>query len=113
MSTTVQRTLNSGIVAPLGRSPHARRVEGGHLLALLLEFLRGAVVTATGVVAGRLATRALAPHWPLDAASTRGFLLLGGLVSLGVLLRSLGGLERRVKLVGVGIAVGGLMGVLL
>jgi PTS system mannose-specific IIC component len=114
LSITAQRGLN-GILVP---SPHPStalggRVVRGHLAALGLEFLRGAVLTTLGVVVGRLAVTILGPHWPVDPAATRGFLLLGGLVSVGVLLRSLGGLKRRLALVGAGLGLGLAMGILL
>ena len=113
VSITLQRNLNGRLFVPDDESAGATTVTRGHLLALAAEFVRGAVVTALGVVAGRGVVSALAAYWPLDAPTTRGVLLLGGLVSLGVLLRSLGGLRRRLGLLSAGLGVGILMGYLL
>jgi hypothetical protein len=82
------------------------------LAAVTLDFLRGYLVTLLGLVVGGLAVRA-APLWPLTEANTRGLLLVGAAVSLGILLRSYGGIRRRGILYAVGLSAGALGGMLL
>ena len=104
---SVMRTLN-GWIAPDPAVPvlPPARVVGGHLLAVLLDFARGALVTGTGVwVAGQAVAR-FAGDWPLGQEDTVGLLLVGAAVSVGILLRSFGGLARRRALFLGGLTVG-------
>ena len=90
------RTLN-GWIAPDPAAPllPPARVVGGHLLAVLFDFVRGVLVTGTGVwVAGRAVAR-FAGNWPLGQEDTVSLFLVGAAVSVGILLRSFGGLARR------------------
>lgn len=98
---------------PAGEVTTPARVEGAHLASLGLDLLRGTLVTLTGLLVGRVVVEALADSWPLDQGTTRGLLLLGGVVSLGILLRSYGGFARRAGLFFAGLAVGALGGWLL
>lgn len=83
-----------------------RAVARSILLGLGAEALRGVVVTGAGVAFVALTVPYLAPAWPLDSATTAALLLLGGLVSVGVVLRGLG-LEARTSLLfTVGLVVG-------
>lgn len=108
------RTLNS-YIAPDPAAPEMRSatVVTGHLLALLLDFVRGAVVTGTGVWFGQNAVTRLGGNWPLEQADTMGLLLVGAAVSLGILLRSFGGFARRRVLFLAGVAAGIAGGLLL
>jgi hypothetical protein len=56
---------------------------------------------------GRIVVR-VAGFWPLTEANTRGLLLVGATVSLGILLRGYGGLRRRGVLFAVGLSLGAL-----
>lgn len=113
LSTTLQRTFNARLVSPDSRPPDGARVVRAHLGALAVDFLRGCFLTGAGVVFARSAVASLGPAWPLAGPHTRGLLLLGALVSVGVLLRSFGGLRRRAGVVGAGLAAGLGMGWLL
>lgn len=115
LSTTALRTVTGRLVPAHGEAGTVGtgRVLRAHLAALSLDLARGCVLTALAVWTSVVTAQALGPHWPMDAARTRGLLLLGGLVSLGVLLRSFGGLRRRVGMVGAGLAVGVLVGLFL
>jgi mannose/fructose/N-acetylgalactosamine-specific phosphotransferase system component IIC len=86
------------------------RVVVVHLGALALDFVRGALVTCTGALVGRTAVGLVADAWPLDAPDSSGLLMVGGAVSAGILLRSLGGFRRRRVLFVAGLALG-LLGV--
>lgn len=113
LSITVLRTINARIVPDPARRPVTRReVVRSHLGAIGLDFLRGCLVTAVGLWVGS-ATLRVVPAWPLTDANTRGLLLMGAAVSLGILLRSYGGLRRRGILFAMGLFAGALGGVLL
>lgn len=101
------RTLNS-YMAPDPAAPDVRpsMVVAGHLVAVLLDFLRGALVTGTGVWFAQNAVTRLGGNWPLGHADTLGLLLVGAAVSVGILLRSFGGLARRRVLFFAGLIAG-------
>jgi PTS system mannose-specific IIC component len=112
-SVTALRMINARLAPDPARAPVTRgSVVGGHLAAVTLDFLRGYVVTAAGLVVGAALVR-LAPLWPMTEANTRGLLLVGAAVSLGILLRSYGGIRRRGILYAVGLSAGALGGLLL
>lgn len=114
ISTTTMRGLHGRIVPAAGLERLTPgRVAAAHGAALLVDLLRGLVLAGTGILAGRWAVSTFAPSWPLDPAGTRGLLLLGALVSLGILVHSLGGARRRRRLVVAGAALGGALGWLL
>lgn len=107
-SITALRHLNSRLTPEPDEDVDQVRVTGSHLAAIGLDFVRGGVVTVTGVWLGRLLVAGFAPAWPLASESVTGLLLVGGAVSVGILLRDLGGMRRR----GVVFATGLLIGVL-
>lgn len=111
-AATGVRTLNARLVAT-GAELTPRSLELRHLGAVGLEGVRGCAVTAAGILTGSWAVRTFAAHWPLDEQATLGLLLLGGVVSLGILLRAFGGLRRRARFVASGLALGLLAGWLL
>jgi len=104
---TSMRKLNSWIVPEPG-SGHSsqRRVLAAHLGAVLVDFVRGTVVTFLGVVSGRAVVGLLHRPWALSPAETTALLMLGGAVSVGILLRDLGGFRRRRTLFVAGLALG-------
>jgi PTS system mannose-specific IIC component len=112
-TVTALRMVNARLAPDPARGRVTRgSLVGGHLAAVTLDFLRGYLVTLLGLVVGGLAVRA-APLWPLTEANTRGLLLVGAAVSLGILLRSYGGIRRRGILYAVGLSAGALGGMLL
>jgi PTS system mannose-specific IIC component len=112
-SVTALRMINARLAPDPARSPVTRgAVVGGHLAAITLDFLRGYVLTLAGLVVGGWVVH-LAPLWPLTEANTRGLLLVGASVSLGILLRSYGGIRRRGILFAVGLSASALGGLLL
>jgi len=113
-SISAMRTLN-GLIAPDPVRPAVppARVVSAHLLAVLLDFVRGALMTGSGVWFARLAVERLAGRWPLGLPDTTGLLLVGAAVSVGILLQSFGGFRRRRVLFVTGLALGMLGGVLL
>jgi PTS system mannose-specific IIC component len=109
MTITGLRAVNARFAPDEEDRPTARRIVTAHLAGILLDFLRAALTTAGGIVAGRFLVTRFASAWPLDAAATRGLLLLGGAVSLGILLRSFGGLRLQGGLLAAGGVLGGLL----
>ncbi len=106
-SVSVMRKLNSRI-APEA-DDRRRRPSGivtAHLSAVLIDFVRGAVVTLLGVLAGRAVVSLLHEPWALSPSSSVGLVLVGGAASLGILLRDLGGFRRRKVLFVAGMALG-------
>lgn len=77
-----------------------------HLAGIAMDAARGALLTVAGVLVGRVVVRGLGGLWPLDPAQTRSLLLLGAVVSLGILLRTFGGFRARAALFLGGLAGG-------
>lgn len=75
-------------------------------LGLGVDVLRGIVLVAVGALVAVNLVPALAPHWPVDGGATPTLLLLGGLMSVGILLRGGG---RRTGVLFVGGALVGLL----
>ena len=114
-TVTVQRRLNTRHVpdpadlppvAPDDPGATARRVTRTHLTAILLDGVRGAVVTLTGALLGRVLVSFFVERWPLGGQASYGLLLVGGAVSAGILLGDLGGFRRRRVWLAAGLALG-------
>ena len=101
-SITLLRHVNARLVPDPGVAPAStQRVAAGHLGAVGLDFARGAVVTLAGVLVARPLAEGLGSSWPITSEATLGLLLVGGSVSVGILLRDLGGFNvRRAAFVG-------------
>ncbi|NNF38247.1 MAG: hypothetical protein HKO98_02655, partial [Gemmatimonadetes bacterium] len=90
LSQAAQRHLNVRWVPDPAVQPVTEAaIVRGHWSSLGVDAIRGFVLTALGLVAVRMAAPWASGAWPLDAAATRGLLLVGAFVSLGVLGRSL------------------------
>jgi PTS system mannose-specific IIC component len=111
-TVTWLRRVNARLVPDPARGrTTATQLATAHLGAVLIDFARGAAVTLVGVLLARWLVSGLAATWPLAAEATQGLLLVGGAVSVGILLRDFGGLRRRLAafiagLVLVGLGVG-------
>lgn len=102
-----QRHVNALLLPEPGEDSNpARRLSRGHVLAILLDFLRAAAVTGVGVASGRVVVGALAPWWPMGELASVSLLLAGGAVSAGILLNDLGGFRRRKAWFAAGLALG-------
>jgi hypothetical protein len=107
LSVTWLRHANARLVPQPTRAPRrSRDVTSAHALALLLDFARGATVTLSGLLVGRVVVGGFAAAWRLGPGYATGLLLVGGTVSAGILLRDLGGFRRRHALFATGMALG-------
>ena len=84
----------------------APKVSAVHLSSVLLDFVRGAVVTATGLVVAGWLAGVLALRWPLPYETTLALVLVGASVHLGALLRGFGGWKNRRIVFAVGLVAG-------
>jgi mannose/fructose/N-acetylgalactosamine-specific phosphotransferase system component IIC len=102
------RRLNARL-APDPASPLLTPAAVGRVqfVCLVLDFVRGAVLTVFGASLGALLAGSLRHSWPLGDGWTVGLLLVGAAVPLGALLRSFG--LRPLLLLG-GLAAGLLLG---
>jgi PTS system mannose-specific IIC component len=102
---TAMRRWNERLVAttsPLSVAALERR----HLLALTLDYLRGAVLTGVGALVGWPLLTLAGSHWGLATGTTAGALRAAVALMLGAALTVFGGwTERRLPFV-IGIAVG-------
>lgn len=107
-----QRTLLGRLTPdPRGGRVAPRAVVTAHLRGLALDAARGILLTVGGLALVRSAQGVLAPTWPLDGPLTRGLLLPGAFVSLGVVARGLQAQGRlRWILFVVGLTAGYLLG---
>ena len=111
LSQGAQRHLNERWVPDPGAGPvTASDIRRGQWLSIGLDGLRGAGLSAIGLFAVSAVEPWAAGGWPLDAPATRGFLLIGAFVSLGILGRSLVARHRWAYLAA-GVALGLALGV--
>jgi len=108
ITITWLRRLNGRLV-PAPDGVHPESVTRAHLGAVGLDFLRAVLLTGVGIVLGRAAVALVVRAWPLGARDSMGLLLVGGAVSAGIFLRSLGGFRRR-RLLFMGGVVLGILG---
>jgi mannose/fructose/N-acetylgalactosamine-specific phosphotransferase system component IIC len=107
ISITALRHANARLVPEPGRAPRGSAdVTIAHALALLLDLVRGALVTLSGVLVGRAVVSAFGAAWSFAPSASLALLLVGGSVSVGILLRDLGGFRRRRVLLVAGLALG-------
>jgi len=73
----------------------ARKLTAVHLSSVLLDFVRGAVVTMAGLSVAGWLSGIFTSRWPLPYETTLALILVGACVHLGALLRGFGGLRSR------------------
>jgi len=96
LSNRVLRKVNGTLVPDPSRAPvTSRRIVGAHLACIGLDFCRGGVLTALGLVAARWAAGSLPDVWPVTPSWTLGLLILGASLPAGAFVRSLGGWRKR------------------
>ena len=103
----VQRHLNMGLTKSVetGRvSP--LRLGAVHLLAMLIDFARGVIITAVGVWAGTRVIAFVVDEWTLSFESTVAIILVGASIHLGALFRKFGGWRSRRTVFLIGLIAG-------
>ena len=101
-----QRHFNARLMPEAGEPQAARRLTRGHVLAILVDLLRGSLVTVAGIVTGRFLIAAFVARWPLGEGGSMALLFVGAAVSAGILLNDLGGFRRRKVWFTAGLALG-------
>ena len=84
----------------------APKVTAAHLTSVLLDFVRGTLVTAAGIVVGSWLSGVVASRWPLPYETTVALVLVGASVHLGALLKGFGGWKTRRAVFLVGLVAG-------
>jgi mannose/fructose/N-acetylgalactosamine-specific phosphotransferase system component IIC len=77
-----------------------------HVSSILLDFLRGAMITAVGLVIAGWLSPLVVERWPLSYDMTVALILIGAAVHLGALLRGFGGWKNRRVVFLIGLAAG-------
>ncbi|MGD8361170.1 MAG: PTS sugar transporter subunit IIC [Gemmatimonadota bacterium] len=96
LSNRLLRKVNGTLVPDPSRAPvTSRRIVGAHLACMAMDFCRGGILTALGLVAARWAAGSLPDIWPLTPSWTLGLLILGASLPAGAFVRSLGGWRKR------------------
>ena len=107
MSVGLQRHMVARVFGWRDSRPMtAPKLTALHLSGVLLDFVRGAVVTAVGLVVAGWWAADLASRWPLSYETTVALILIGASVHLGALLRGFGGWEKRRAVFLVGLVAG-------
>jgi PTS system mannose-specific IIC component len=109
MSVVLTRHFNERFASLERVAPGDRRdraIERGHRMALAVDFLRGAVVTVSGVFIGSLSVRGLAQLWSLDAAVAPTILSIGIACMVAAALPLFGGLRAQKLAFSVGLTCG-------
>ena len=107
MSVGLHRRLVGNLFGRIeAGSMTAPKVTSAHLFSVLLDFMRGAVVTAVAVVVGSWLSGLLVSRWPLPHETTVALVLVGAAVHLGALLKGFGGWQSRRAVFLVGLVAG-------
>ena len=99
MTTVLLSRMEAGSVT-------ASKLAAAHLTSVLLDFVRGVVVTATGLVVGGWVAGVFVTRWPLPYQTTVALVLIGAAVHLGALLKGFGGWKSRRAVFLVGLVAG-------
>ena len=106
-SITALRKANGFIVPePADSRVSTARITAAHLGAVGLDFMRGVLITGTGVTIGRVVVARVSAPWPLGERESFALVLAGAAVSVGILLHDLGGFRERRVLFVAGLALG-------
>lgn len=109
-SVVVLRRANERLIveAHTGAEP-ARLIERRHLLALVLDFGRGAIVTVVGALAGAALLLAFTPFWALPEAVVRSAIAVAATTLLAAALSVFGGWRERRRIFLFGLLCGTLL----
>jgi PTS system mannose-specific IIC component len=96
-SVHLQRRVNERLVVGWTESRRRpdRELERRHLLAMGLDYLRGAAISAGGAWIGALGLQWIGPLWGFDAVSPVGLLTVATAAVIAALLHFFGGWSQR------------------
>ncbi len=107
MTVTLQRHMVARVFGRTdSRSMTAPKLTAVHISSVAVDFVRGVVVTAVGLIVGGWLSGVLASRWPLPYETTVALILVGAFVHLGALLRGFGGWKSRRAVFLVGLVAG-------
>ena len=107
MTVSLQRHTVGRVLGRTDSSPMTvRKLTMVHFSSVLLDFVRGAVVTVAGLIVGGWLSGVLASRWPLPYETTVALILIGASVHLGAVLRGFGGWKSRRAIFLVGLVAG-------
>lgn len=86
-----------------------RQLDRMHLAAVVLDVIRGAVVSGAGVVGGMLLLGGIASFWSLESGTTFGVLAVASAAFLGAALSIFGGWTERRLWFTLGVLCGSLL----
>lgn len=104
--TTLRKTNGFIVPEPADSRAGVARIAAAHLTAVGLDFIRGVLITGTGVAIGRVVIARVSTPWPLGERESFALVLVGAAVSAGIMLHDLGGFRERQVLFVVGLALG-------
>jgi mannose/fructose/N-acetylgalactosamine-specific phosphotransferase system component IIC len=107
MTVGLQRHMVASVFGRTdSRSMTAPKLTAVHVSSVLLDFVRGALVTTVGLIVGGWLSGVLASRWPLPYETTVALILIGASVHLGALLKGFGGWKSRRAVFLVGLLAG-------
>jgi mannose/fructose/N-acetylgalactosamine-specific phosphotransferase system component IIC len=106
------RELNDHVLRAGSPPPTARSLQGRHLLTMVLDFLRGAIMCLMGGAIGAAIVRLTATSWPLGEPAAHGLLIAATVTVAAGALTIFGGWRERWRLFVTGLASGLLLLVL-
>lgn len=109
-SVVLVRRANERLVVDAARvADPARAITRRHAAALALDFVRGALVTLVGALAGAALLYALAPLWGLPEVAVRSAIAVATATILAAALVVFGGWQERKRIFLLGILCGSLL----
>jgi hypothetical protein len=105
-SVSMQRRINEWVVTGRGGAHSPAAVEVRHVIAMILDFLRGSSVTLAGAGVCVLWLRTVDPIWNLSSAFAQGAIVMAAACTVAAALRMFGGWAARWKLFAAGLATG-------
>jgi hypothetical protein len=114
LSIHLLRRVNGRLIPnPSVGTVSAGAILGGHLAGMSLDFLRGFLLSLFGLLGGTWLAQWTYGIWPLRMPGTLTLIAIGGTLTAGAFVGSLGGWRRRGVLFGVGLVGSLLVGLIL
>jgi PTS system mannose-specific IIC component len=109
VSVVLSRRANERLVLRADNAPPGERaIERRHVGAMVVDFVRGAVITVVGAAVGSILIAALGPLWAFGATFTLGVIVVVAALVLGAALTVFGGWNERRTVFLLGVLCGSL-----